>query len=146
MTTTTSTPALAAPNASGSLPISIPGVAVPYTVPSPVPGAPPLPVAAGTTLFKIFAGPPVAGQVGAYINPSPDFIGSWSLLRRMVGTALDPAGPALPNSAPQLVLAGDNTSLAFASTAPLATIAGADTIVLVVTARSAGSLTLSVVQ
>ena len=103
---TTTSPALAALNASGSLAVT----------------------ASGVTALPVFAGPVNAAQRGAYITPSS------------AGYQADAAG------IPQLVLMGDNTFINFASTAPLANLSGMDSLSLVVTSRTAGSITMSVVQ
>lgn len=122
MTTTTSTPALAASGASGSVPITSPGVAT------------------GTSGLSVFAGAPNAAQLGAYLSASQDFRGSWSLYRHTTGFRADPAG------IPQIVTTGDDVMLKFASTGPLASLSGMDSLSLVVTAYSAGSIVLAVVQ
>jgi len=115
---TTSTQALAALNASGSLAVT----------------------ASGVPALPVFAGPVNAAQRGAYITPSPDFQGNWSLYRRTAGYQADAAG------IPQLVLMGDNTFINFASTAPLANLSSMDSLSLVVTSRTSGSITMSVTQ
>ncbi len=119
---TTSTSPLASAGASGSVPVTAAGVP------------------AGTSGLPIFAGPPNAAQLGAYLTPSPDFVGNWSLYRHGSGFRADPAG------IPQIVTTGDNISLAFASTAPLASLSGMDSLSLVLTSRTAGTIALAVVQ
>ncbi len=119
---TTSTPALAASGASGSVAVTAAGVP------------------AGTSGLPVYAGPANPAQVGIYIAASPDFQGNWSLYQRGSGFRADPAG------IPQIVTTGDNISLAFASTAALANLSGMDLVSLVVTARTAGTIALAVVQ
>jgi len=122
MMITTTTPALAAPGASGSVPITSPGVA------------------AGTSGLPVYAGPPNAAQLGAYLSASPDFVGNWSLYRHMTGFRTG------PTDAPQTITQGDDVMLKFAFNGPLASLSGMDSLNLVVTARSAGTIALSVVQ
>jgi len=71
---TTSTAALAASGASGSLPVTASGVA------------------AGTASLPVFAGAPNPGRAGIYISASNDFIGGWALYRHTSGYQADPAG------------------------------------------------------
>ncbi len=119
---TTSTSPLASAGASGTLPITSPGVA------------------AGTASLPVFAGGPNPARAGAYLLASADFQGGWALYRHTSGYQADDAGR------PGLAITGDNVSLGFASTAPLANLNGMDSISLVVTARTAGSIVMSVVQ
>ncbi len=119
---TTSTVPLASAGASGSLPITAAGVP------------------AGTSALPVYAGAPNAARAGIYIAASNDFIGGWALYRHTSGYQADPAGR------PQITITGDNVSLAFSSTGALASLAGMDSVSLVLTAYSAGNLTLSVVQ
>jgi len=119
---TTSTPSLTAAGASGSLAVTAAGVP------------------AGTSGLPVYAGPVNAARAGIYIAASNDFIGGWALYRHTSGYQADPAGR------PQITITGDNVSLAFSSTGALASLAGMDSISLVLTAYSAGSVTMSVVQ
>ena len=119
---TTSTSALASAGASGSISITASGVA------------------AGTASLPVFAGAPNPGRAGIYLVASPDFIGGWALYRHTSGYQADPAGR------PQITITGDNVSLNFASTAALASLAGMDSVSLVLTSRTAGTLTMSVTQ
>jgi hypothetical protein len=120
--TTTSTSPLASAGATGSLAITAAGVA------------------AGTSGLPVFVGAPNAAQPGIYLSASPDFVGNWSLYRHASGFRADAAG------IPQIVLSGDNTFIILAPPSALANLSGMDSIALVVTARTAGSLVLSVVQ
>ncbi len=120
--TTTSTPALTTAGATGSLAITSPTVA------------------AGTTALAIYAGAPNPGRAGIYLVASNDFIGGWALYRHTSGYPADPAGR------PQIVTTGDDVMLKFAFNGPLASLAGMDSVSLVLTAYSAGNLVLSVVQ
>ncbi len=119
---TTSTAPLASAGASGSLPITAAGVP------------------AGTASLPVYAGPPNPAQLGAYLTPSADFVGSFVLQRHMTGFRTG------PTDAPQTVALGDNISLTFAFNGPLASLSGMDSVSLVVTARTAGSITMSVTQ
>jgi len=119
---TTSTAPLASAGATGSLAITAAGVA------------------AGTASLPVYAGPPNPAQLGAYLSVSADFVGSFVLQRHMTGFR------AGPTDAPQTVALGDNISLTFASTGPLASLSGMDSISLVLTSRTAGTITMSLVQ
>jgi len=119
---TTSTSPLASAGASGSVAVTAAGVP------------------AGTSGLPVYAGPPNPARAGIYIVASIDFIGGWALYRHTSGYQADPAGR------PQIAITGDNVSLAFSSTGALASLAGMDSVSLVLTAYSAGNLTLSVVQ
>ena len=119
---TTSTAALAASGASGSLPVTAAGVP------------------AGTSGLPVFAGPPNPAQVGIYIAASADFVGGFVVQRHMTGFRTG------PTDAPQTVTQGDDVMLKFASNGPLASLSGMDSLSLVVTSRSAGSIVLSVTQ
>lgn len=119
---TTSTSPLASAGASGSVAVTASGVA------------------AGTASLPVYAGPPNAAQLGAYLSASPDFVGNWSLYRHGSGFRADPAG------IPQIVTTGDDVMLKFASNGPLANLSGMDSISIVLTSRSAGSITMSLVQ
>ncbi len=66
-------------------------------------------------------------------------MGSVSTYVRIPGRRRAPSGGGL-------AITGDNISLAFASTTPLANLCGMDSLNLVVTACSAGNLVLTVVQ
>ncbi len=122
MMLTTSTPALVASGATGSLAITSPGVS------------------AGTASLPVYAGAPNAAQLGAYLSPSPDFVGGFVLQRHMTGFRTG------PTDAPQTVALGDDVMLKFAFNGPLASLSGMDSISLVLTSRTAGSIVLSVVQ
>ena len=119
---TTSTAALAASGASGSLPVTASGVA------------------AGTSGLPVYAGAPNPAQVGIYIAASADFVGGFVVQRHMTGFRTG------PTDAPQTVALGDDVMLKFAFNGPLASLSGMDSISLVVTARTAGSITMSLVQ
>lgn len=119
---TTSTAPLASAGASGSIPVTSPGVA------------------AGTSGLPVFVGAPNVAQPGIYLSASPDFVGNWSLYRHASGFRADAAG------IPQIVLSGDNTFIILAPPSALANLSGMDNVNLVVTSRSAGSIVLSVVQ
>ena len=119
---TTSTAALAASGASGSLPVTAAGVP------------------AGTSGLPVFAGAPNPGRAGIYITPSADFQGTFGLYKHGSGYQADPAG------IPGLALAGDNTFINFAPPSALANLSGMDSLSLVVTSRSAGTLSMSLVQ
>ncbi len=119
---TTSTAPLASAGASGSLPITAAGVP------------------AGTSGLPVYAGPPNAAQLGAYLSASPDFVGNWSLYRHASGFRADAAG------IPQIVLSGDNIFIILAPPSALANLSGMDSVILNLTARTAGTITLSVVQ
>jgi len=122
MTTTTSTPALTTAGATGSLAITSPNVA------------------AGTAAVAIYAGAPNPTQPGAYLVASADFVGGFVVQRHMTGFRTG------PTDAPQTVTQGDDVMLKFASNAPLASLSGMDSVILTLTARTAGSLVLAVVQ
>ncbi len=122
MMLTTSTPALAASGATGSLAITSPGVA------------------AGTSGLPVYAGPPNPAQPGAYPSASADFVGSFVLQRHMTGFRTG------PTDAPQTVALGDDVMLKLAFNGPLASLSSMDSISLVLTARTAGTLTMSVTQ
>lgn len=119
---TTSTPPLASAGAAGSLAITSPGVS------------------AGTSGLPVYAGPPNPAQLGAYLTPSPDFVGGFVLQRHMTGFR------AGPTDAPQTVALGDDVMLKLAFNGPLANLSGMDSVSLVLTARTAGSITMSLVQ
>jgi len=119
---TTSTSPLASAGASGSVPVTAAGVSV------------------GTSGLPVYAGAPNAAQLGAYLTPSPDFVGGFVLQRHMTGFRTG------PTDAPQTVALGDDVMLKFAFNGPLASLSGMDSISLVVTARTAGSITMSVTQ
>lgn len=119
---TTSTAPLASAGATGSIPITSPGVA------------------AGTSGLSVYAGPPNAAQLGAYLTPSPDFVGGFVLQRHMTGFR------AGPTDAPQTVALGDDVMLKFAFNGPLASLSGMYSVSLVLTALTAGNIVLSVVQ
>ncbi len=119
---TTSTSPLASAGASGTLAITSPGVA------------------AGTASLPVFAGGPNPARAGIYITPSPDFVGNFSLYKHGSGYQADAAG------IPVLALAGDNTFIYFAPPSALANLNGMDSLILNLTSRSAGTLTLSVTQ
>ena len=119
---TTSTVPLASAGASGSLPITAAGVP------------------AGTSALPVYAGAPNAAQLGAYLTPSPDFVGGFVLQRHMTGFRTG------PTDAPQTVALGDDVMLKFAFNGPLATLSGMDSVSLVLTSRTAGTLTMSVTQ
>jgi len=119
---TTSTPPLASAGASGSLAVTASGVP------------------AGTSALPVYAGAPNAAQLGIYIAASADFVGNFVLQRHMTGFRTG------PTDAPQTIALGDDVMLKFAFNAPLASLSGMDSILLVLTARSAGSITLAVVQ
>jgi len=119
---TTSTPPLASAGASGSVAVTASGVA------------------AGTSGLPVYAGAPNPAQVGAYLTPSPDFVGGFVLQRHMTGFRTG------PTDAPQTVALGDDVMLKFAFNGPLANLSGMDTLTLAVTSRTAGTLSLSVTQ
>ncbi len=119
---TTSTSPLASAGASGTLAITSPGVV------------------AGTASLPVFAGPANPARVGIYLQASPDFVGGFTLLRR--GSGYQAGASAIPQNA----LKGDGIYLAFSAPAPLANLAGMDSITLVVTDYSGGNIVLSVVQ
>ena len=119
---TTSTPPLASAGATGSLAITSPGVS------------------AGTSGLPVYAGPSNPAQLGAYLSASADFVGAFVLQRHMTGFRTG------PTDAPQTVALGDDVMLKFAFNGPLASLSGMDSIALMVTARSAGSITMSVTQ
>ncbi len=119
---TTTTPALAVSGASGSIAITAAGVA------------------AGTASLPVYAGPPNVAQPGVYLSASADFVGAFVLQRHMTGFR------AGPTDAPQTIALGDNISLTFAFNGPLASLSGMDSILLTLTARTSGTLTMSVTQ
>jgi len=119
---TTSTPSLTTAGASGSLAVTAAGVP------------------AGTSGLPVFAGAPNPGRAGIYITPSADFQGTFGLYKHGSGYQADPAG------IPGLALAGDNTFINFAPPSALANLSGMDSVILTLTSRNTGSISMSLVQ